>query len=556
MEGHDLDTLQDQSEPTRGISQHDDHDDTGDLEHQYHAKTRTVDNGAATNGLFASQASLRAMRRIRSNNGHGCADLHHDADETEADGAEKTDTERFLVRWDGDKDPFCPRSRSLLHRWIIVIIVGMGSLCVTCASSIYTSTYHQITAEFEISTIVATLGLSTFVLGLSLGPLLLSPLSEFYGRRPIYIASWAIFLIWLIPSAVAKNAETTIIARFFDGFAGSAFLSVSGGTVSDLFRPDAIQAPMIIISMSPFIGPSLGPLLGGFINYNVNWRWTFYFMLIWAGVMMVCIFVLVPETYHPIKLREKARHLRKTTENSRWKSPMELSQKSILQSITRSFSRPFQLLIYEPICLLLCLYSAILLGILYLFFGAFSLVFGNVYGFSLWQIGLAFMGIFTGMIAASATKPVWHRIHMRLLERNGGVSEPEFQLPSAVAGGVLVPIGLFWFAWTIYAQVHWIVPIIGSGVFGMGTLLVFTGIFTFLVDAYPAFAASALAANTFTRCAFAAAFPLFGLQMYNKLGYHWASSLLAFLTATMMPFPWLFFRYGKQLRKRSRFAEA
>jgi MFS family permease len=105
-------------------------------------------------------------------------------------------------------------------------------------------------------------------------------------------------------------------ARFFDGFAGSAFLSVSGGTVSDLFRPDAIQAPMIIISMAPFVGPSLGPLLGGFINYNVDWRWTFYVgarcyrrlvtftellsaqvMLIWAGVMMVCVVVLVPETY-------------------------------------------------------------------------------------------------------------------------------------------------------------------------------------------------------------------------------------------------------------------
>lgn len=147
---------------------------------------------------------------------------------------------------------------------------------------------------------------------------------------------------------------------------------------------------------------------------------------------------------------------------------MELSKGSVLESIKRSCSVPFQLLIYEPICILLCLYSAILLGILYLFFGAFSLVFGNVYGFNLWQIGLAFLGILIGMIAASATKPIWHRINMRLLERNGGVSEPEFQLPTAVAGGVLVPIGLFWFAWTIYAQVHWIVPIIGSGVFGMG----------------------------------------------------------------------------------------
>ncbi|EEY21974.1 conserved hypothetical protein [Verticillium alfalfae VaMs.102] len=86
------------------------------------------------------------------------------------------------------------------------------------------------------------------------------------------------------------------------------------------------------------------------------------------------------------------------------------------------------------------------------------------------------------------------------------------------------------------------------------TLLVFTGIFTFLVDAYPLYAASVLAANAFVRCMFAAAFPLFGNQMYEALGYPWASSLLAFLTVAMLPFPYIFFRYGKRIRGTSRFA--
>jgi len=79
-------------------------------------------------------------------------------------------------------------------------------------------------------------------------------------------------------------------------------------------------------------------------------------------------------------------------------------------------------------------------------------------------------------------------------------------------GGALVPIGLFWFAWSSYPHVHWIVPILGSAVFGAGTLLTFSGIWTFLVDAYPSYAASALAANSFLRSAFAAGFPLFADQ--------------------------------------------
>ncbi|KAH8677260.1 major facilitator superfamily domain-containing protein [Xylariales sp. PMI_506] len=515
----------------------------------------SADDGIRPDRLSRSpSAASKSVHRVRSHNGHGCANIDDSPDEGVNQRAEEKDP--FEVTWDGDNDPLCPRTMSSLRKWVLVVIVSMGSLCVTCASSIYTSTYDQMNPEFGISTIVGTLGLSTFVLGISLGPLLMSPLSEFYGRRPIYLISWFMFLIWLIPSAVAQNASTMIVSRFFDGFAGSSFLSVAGGTVSDIFHRHAIQGPMTIIALSPFIGPSLGPLLGGFINSNANWRWTYYFLIIWSAIMFLGIVFLAPETYHPIRLRAKARFLRKETGDERWTSPMEKSDKAVSRVVAHSLLRPFQLLIFEPMCLLLCLFSAILLGILYLFFGAFGLIFGEVYGFNLWQTGLAFLGIFFGMLAASATDPLWHRVHDSLLTKNDGRSEPEFRLPPAIAGAVLVPVGLFWFAWSAYPWVHWMVPIIGSGIFGMGTLLVFTGIFTFLVDAYPLYAASALAANAFARCAFAAAFPLFGLQLYAKLGHQWGSSLLAFLTVAMMPFPYLFFHYGKQLRKNSKFATA
>ncbi|KAL7624437.1 hypothetical protein AAE478_006002 [Parahypoxylon ruwenzoriense] len=400
-----------------------------------------------------SRVRSSSIVRIRSNNGHGVADLEEDnaTDGTLALNQPQPEKDPFEVAWDGDDDP------------------------------------------------------------LALGPLIMSPLSEFIGRRPIYLVSWALFLIWLIPSAVAQNTATMFIARFIDGFAGSSFLSVAGGTVSDVFKRNEIQAPMAIISLSPFIDP--------------------------------------------IKLRDKARILRKETGDDRWKAPMEKSTKSVAATIGYSLLRPFQLLLFEPMCLLLCIFSALLLGILYLFFGAFPLVFGGNYGFNLWQTGLSFLGIFIGMIICSSTSPVWRRVHTRLVEQNGDTPEPEFRLPSAILGALLCPIGLFIFAWGAFPWVHWIVPIIGSGIFGCGTLLVFTGIFTFLVDAYPHFAASALAANSFTRCVFAAAFPLFGIQMYHKLGYQWGSSLLAFLTVVMIPFPYLFFRYGKQIRKNSRYAK-
>ncbi|OCL05596.1 MFS general substrate transporter [Glonium stellatum] len=475
-----------------------------------------------------------------------------------AAGAEK----QFEVTWDGDDDPMNPRSMGKLRRWLIVLVVSASSVCVTCTSSVYTSTYGQLILEFHTTREIATLGLSLFVMGLGIGPMVLSPLSEFYGRRPIYIYSYLFFLIWLIPCAVAPNIATMLVCRFLDGLSGSAFLSVAGGTVGDMFTKSELSAPMMIYTAAPFIGPELGPLIGGFINQYTTWRWTFYVLLIWAGVQLSLIILFVPETYHPVLLRQKAQRLRKETGNEAWKAPIERLSRSIPRTVLWSCIRPFQLLILEPMCLNLCILSAILLGILYLFFGAFPLVFEKNHGFTISQTGLTFMGLFVGMVLGISSDPLWRRNYARLVrqrEAQGGEpggSEPEFRLPPTIYGAFLVPIGLFGFGWTTYPWVHWIVPIIFSAIFSTGLIWIYSGVFTFLVDCYPLYAASALAANSFARSSFGAAFPLFGVQMYNNLGYQWATSLLAFLALAMAPFPFLFYRYGKRLRGNSRFASA
>ena len=208
--------------------------------------------------------------------------------------------QKHIVDWDGDDDPMNPRNMHAARKWLITVAIALCSMCVTCTSSLYTMTYDQMNEEFGSSRIVATLGLSLFVIGLGLSPMALGPLSEFYGRRPIYIGAFVFFTIWLVPCAVAPNIETMLIARFFDGLSGSAFLSVAGGTVGDIFAGDELQGPMLIYTASPFIGPSLGPLLGGFINHFLDWRWSFYILLIWSGLLLAAVIFLIPETYHPV----------------------------------------------------------------------------------------------------------------------------------------------------------------------------------------------------------------------------------------------------------------
>ncbi|KAI9736545.1 MAG: hypothetical protein M1818_006056 [Claussenomyces sp. TS43310] len=507
-------------------------------------------------------SSARDLSRTVSQNGYGIED---DDSSTERDveaAAAGTISEKdpFEVEWDGgDDDPMNPRSKSKFSKWIIAILCAVGSLVVTCTSSIYASTYEQIVPDLHTSQEVATLGLTLFVLGLAIGPMVLGPLSEFYGRRPIYVVAFAFFVIWIIPSAVARNIQTLVISRFFDGVAGSAFLTVSGGTVSDLFNRSELQAPMMLFTAAPFIGPTMGPLIGGFINQYAYWRWTYYVLLIWSGVIFALIIFFVPETYHPVLLKKKAQKIRQETGDDRWRAPIEKLEKSIIRAIGLSLQRPFKLLFFEQMVTSLCLLSAVLLGTLYLFFGAVPLVMQTNHDFSLSQSGLSFLGIAIGCLIGISLDPLFHKNYVRLVEKAakaGTGPEPEYRLPPAILGAVLSPIGLFFFGWTSYARLPWVLPIIGTGFFGMGVLLSFSGIFTFLVDAYPMYAASALAANTFVRCIFAGAFPLFGDQMYKKLGFQWASSLLGFLMLAMVPFPFLFFKYGKGIRARSKMAKS
>ncbi|KAF2009630.1 MFS general substrate transporter [Aaosphaeria arxii CBS 175.79] len=537
----------------------------GDADSIQSADRNVGDNLAHTKSL----RSTKSRRSYAGGDGYTC--FEHDDDQHErpnkstgstAAAPAAADGDPFLVTWDGDSDPMNPRSMPKWRRWIVVLILSGSSLCVTCTSSLYTITYGQLITEFQTSRIVCTLGLSLFVAGLGTGPMLLAPLSEFYGRRPIYICSFTFFLIWLIPCAAAQNIQTMLIGRFLNGFVGSAFLSVAGGTVGDMFARHELSAPMMVYTASPFVGPEVGPLIGGFIVENTTWRWCFYVLIIWSGVQLLSIVLLVPETYHPVLLRNKARKLREETGEARWIAPIEQLSRSIPKTIAWSCIRPFQLLFFEPMCLSLCVLSAILLGILYLFFGAFALVFQNNHHFTVSQLGLSFLGLFVGMVLGIASDPFWRGRYDRLVQQREaqggepGGSEPEFRLVATIYGAIVVPVALFGFGWTTFPHVHWIVPIIFSGVFGLGVIWCYSGIFTFLVECYPLYAASALAANSFARSYFAGAFPLFGVQMYENLGYQWATTVLAFLALAMAPFPPLFFKYGKKLRGKSRFASA
>lgn len=336
---------------------------------------------------------------------------------------------------------------------------------------------------------------------------------------------------------------------------------------STMFRGLALS----IFAAAPFLGPTLGPIIGGFLGETKGWRWVEGLMAIFTGALWIIGALTIPETYSPVILRRRAKKLSKVTGKVyRSKIEVEYGAKSAGQEFKIAISRPWILLFKEPIVLLLSIYMAIIYGTLYMCFAAFPIVYQEGRGWSAGIGGLAFLGVTVGMMSAVAYS-IWdNKRYTNVQAKHNGDAPPEARLPPALVGAVFLPIGLFWFAWTNSPSIHWSVSIIATAPFGFGMVLVFLGVLNYLIDSYVIYAASVLAANSVMRSLFGAGFPLFTTcqplshlashymltvpDMFQNLGIHWAASIPAFLALACVPFPFLFYKYGKPIRMKCKYA--
>ncbi|OTB02263.1 hypothetical protein M426DRAFT_62599 [Hypoxylon sp. CI-4A] len=452
-------------------------------------------------------------------------------------------------------DPKNPMKFSERRKWGITALQAIAVLAVTFVSTAYSGGINEVIRDFHCSSEVAILGISLFVIGFALGPLVWAPLSEMYGRQILFFFTYMALTAFNAGSAGSKNIQTLIILRFFAGTLGSSPLTNSGGVIADMFPATQRGLANALFASAPFLGPSIGPIAGGFLGAAGGWRWVEGLMAAFTGCLWILCTLLVPETYSPILLRRRAEKLSEIT-GKVYASKMDIGQakKTMGQQFKVSLSRPWILLFREPIVLLISLYMAIVYGTLYMMFAAFPIVFQQNRGWSPGVGGLAFLGIAVGMVIAVGYSIYDNKRYTNVSIAHKGNAPPEARLPPAMIGSIFVPVGLFWFAWTNQPEIHWSVSIVGSGFFAVGIVLIFLGSMNYLMDSYVIYAASALAANSVLRSIFGAAFPLFTTAMYDNLGIHWASSIPAFLSIGCLPFPWLFYRYGAAIRMRCKFA--
>ncbi|KAI1271604.1 cycloheximide resistance protein [Xylaria sp. FL0933] len=545
-----------------------------DERHQLERKTsQAIDEGhdadtpSAAGYVLDKQGELKRLQSRENQRRHSGAFAGQEKGDVEkglpADKTATSDEENDpnIVWWDGDDDPENPFNWTTWRKVLNCGCISFQTFISPLASSIFAPGVPLVLEEFHsTSPEIATFVVSVYLLGFAAGPVLLAPLSEIYGRLPVYHVCNVGFVAFSVACALAPSLPALIGFRFLAGLFGVAPVTNGGGTIADMIPQKHRGTVLAVYSVGPLLGPIIGPIAGGFLSGAKGWRWNFWVLAIISGFITVVMLLVMKESFGPVILNRKTERLRKETGNPLLRSKLDIGL-SPSDFFKRSAIRPIKMFIKSPIVCIMALYTALTYGYLYIQFTTMTEVFQGQYGFSTQLVGLSFLGLgigsLIGVLTYSGTSDKYIRRKAaeadKLAEETGAEKKgmkPEYRLPLLPIGAVCIPVGLFIYGWTAQYKVHWIVPIIGTGFTGIGNILIFFSIQTYLVDAFTIYAASALASNTIIRSIAGGVLPLAGLRLYERLGYGWGNSLLAFIAIVFLPVSFILLKYGEGLRTK------
>jgi MFS family permease len=308
------------------------------------------------------------------------------------------------------------------------------------------------------------------------------------------------------------------------------------------------------ICTDTYTGPTIGPLLGGFITKFPGWRYDFWILLAASSIVTVLLQVLTKETSHKALVRRKLhRHIEESGSTDLKSCYDDSKGQTTSQILITGLIRPLKMLVLSPIISLLTLYIAFVFGVVYLLYTTIPVVFEDTYGFNVDLTGLVYLFLGTGNILGWAFCTFFSdKSIVKLATANDGRFEPEMRLKLGAYFGVFFPVTLFWYGWSTQAHAHLASTLLSLIPFGFGIQGLFLFIITYLVDSYPMYSASAIAANVILRSTVGALLPLAGPPLYDALGLGWGNSLLGFICIAMIPLPILFCRLGTRLGRAER----
>ncbi|KAI0053774.1 MFS polyamine transporter [Auriscalpium vulgare] len=469
--------------------------------------------------------------------------------------------DELVVGWDGPDDPANPRNWTIRRKWTSVAFSEAFTFISPLVSSISAPTSVKTAVDLHITNgTILSMTTSIFVLAFAIGPLVIGPLSEHFGRRPLLLYCNAFFLAFNIATGFAQSTGQLLAFRFLAGLGGGAPLAIGGGVLSDCFAPEQRGRAVSIFSLAPVLGPTIGPLVGSWIADKTTWRWSYWATSIFDGLIFIGMLLFIEETYPIVLLEKKAKTIIKAWDPEK-ALPTKIrttypEDRSVHALVTKSILRPVLFFWHEPIIQLLGTYMAFVYATSYLIIITVPALFAKTYHQSIGIIGLHYLSLGMGsLISGQLSAVAMNKILEHYKAKNNGKLKPEYRIPILIPGTIAMPLGLLLIGWGAEKHVHWIICDFGLILIGCSIVTMMIGVQSYIIDAYNVYSASGLAAVSAFRSLVGFGFPLFAPAMFDTLGYGKGCTLLAALAIGIgLPAPWIFWFFGERIRKRSRYA--
>lgn len=320
------------------------------------------------------------------------------------------------------------------------------------------------------------------MLAMAIFPLWWSALSEQFGRRSIYLVSFALFTVFSVLCAVSTNITMLVVFRICSGGASASVQSVGAGTIADLWEPAERGRAMSIYYLGPLLGPLLAPIIGGALAQAFNWRATMWLLAIFGLIIFVMLLFMLPETLlrKPEPEATAAPLTRTTTVES-----VKKNSKKVVANIKHFVFDPLKVLAFLrfPPVLMTVIIAAIAFGALYIVNVAIQQRYSEEpYHFATIIIGCMYLPSGAGYFISSVFGGPWiDRIMAREARKANRYDEkgklillPEDRIRENMWLAITTyPLSLLLFGWTLQHGILWVAPAIGAFIFGLSSMLVF-----------------------------------------------------------------------------------
>ena len=359
----------------------------------------------------------------------------------------------FIVNWN-ENDRNDPQHWPLAMKWMATVTCCVIGIAMTLPTSVEGPAQNAFDAYYGVDPLAGSMTTGIFLIGIGVGSLFAGPFSETFGRNVIYFSALVLAMLFTMAKALAPNYGAAIAFRFLCALFAAAPMTVAGGTIGDVWQPHQIPFGLPFATFCAYSGPILGPVVGAYTP-EIGFAWADWISMLIMGATIIFVLLAQPETYSPLLLEWRAKHLRDLTGDSRYHTE-HTSVSSLGPRLLSNLYRPFVMIWTEPIILIFTFYLVLLYFVLFTFLGGYEAIFTRTYGISTSLTYILWVAMLPGVFIAMVMIPFVYSLTKKSAAKSmaeGKPLQPEVSLYWAMAGAsILMPVSLFWMAWTCYVR--------------------------------------------------------------------------------------------------------